>query len=245
MQDFGANLGVTILTDASAAKGIASRRGLGKVRHIEVNQLWVQEKVSNGEITILKIGTRDNLADALTKYVEAETLNRHILGTNQGIIPGRHVIMPENSLNTMHTESCNYGKHRHYCQHQEVTGSRSKGHPAASRLQTLQLLQLRIPLIKRFKTRELASRHFSLMNEQEPAIPSRRSVTRTPATRAACRGPNPASCETPQDLTSLSASARGAGRGGVQTIACAPLAQVMTFCCCALPSKTGTNKQPP
>merc|ERR1712143_22283 len=76
MQDFGVSLDVTILTDASAAKGIASRRGLGKVRHIEVNQLWVQEKVSNGEITIIKVGTKDNLADALTKHVEAEILNR-------------------------------------------------------------------------------------------------------------------------------------------------------------------------
>ena len=31
-------------TDASAAIGIGSRLGLGKVRHIEVNQLWLQEK---------------------------------------------------------------------------------------------------------------------------------------------------------------------------------------------------------
>ena len=27
---------------------LASRRGLGKVRHIEVNQLWIQEKVADG-----------------------------------------------------------------------------------------------------------------------------------------------------------------------------------------------------
>ena len=72
MKDFGVNFSITIQTDASAAKGIASRRGLGKVRHIEVNQLWVQEKVSTGEITTRKIGTKDNLADALTKHVEAE-----------------------------------------------------------------------------------------------------------------------------------------------------------------------------
>ena len=45
MKDLGVNMSITILTDASAAKGIASRRGLGKVRHIEVNQLWVQERV--------------------------------------------------------------------------------------------------------------------------------------------------------------------------------------------------------
>ena len=71
MRDLGVNLAITIQTDASAAKGIASRRGLGRVRHIEVNQLWVQEKVSTGEIIVQKIGTKDNLADALTKHVDA------------------------------------------------------------------------------------------------------------------------------------------------------------------------------
>ena len=44
------DLGVTyegpiqINADASAAIGMASRLGLGKVRHIEVTQLWIQEK---------------------------------------------------------------------------------------------------------------------------------------------------------------------------------------------------------
>ena len=38
---------LVLATDASAAKAIAQRRGLGKVRHIEVNQLWLLEHVSN------------------------------------------------------------------------------------------------------------------------------------------------------------------------------------------------------
>ncbi len=36
---------ISIKGDASAAIGIANRVGIGKVRHIEVNQLWLQEKV--------------------------------------------------------------------------------------------------------------------------------------------------------------------------------------------------------
>ena len=35
LHDSGVILGITLYTDSSAAKGIASRRGLGKVRHIE------------------------------------------------------------------------------------------------------------------------------------------------------------------------------------------------------------------
>ncbi len=44
-------------TDASAAIGIASRPGVGKVRHIEVNQLWLQQKVYDKSVEILKVPT--------------------------------------------------------------------------------------------------------------------------------------------------------------------------------------------
>ena len=48
--DLGVKLKIQIKTDASAAKGIASRRGVGKIRHIEVSQLWIQEKVADSTI---------------------------------------------------------------------------------------------------------------------------------------------------------------------------------------------------
>ena len=48
--EMGIKVRIRVSTDASAAKGIASRRGLGKIRHIEVHQLWVQDKVAEGEI---------------------------------------------------------------------------------------------------------------------------------------------------------------------------------------------------
>ena len=44
LADWGIQRRIRIKTDASVAKSIASRRGVGKVRHIEVNQLWLQEK---------------------------------------------------------------------------------------------------------------------------------------------------------------------------------------------------------
>ena len=39
-----------MFTDSSAAKGISSRRGLGKVRRIEVNELWLQDQVARGKV---------------------------------------------------------------------------------------------------------------------------------------------------------------------------------------------------
>ena len=76
--DFGFNTSATVHTDSTAAIGITHRRGLGKTRHIHVQYLWVQEKVSNKELTVQKVGTNDNPADAMTKNLKAEALNRHV-----------------------------------------------------------------------------------------------------------------------------------------------------------------------
>jgi len=81
-------------TDASAAMGIACRRGLGKVRHIQVNQLWIQDRVINGDIEVVKINGKENIADIFTKHVNAEDIRVHLHKTNQTISNGRHEIAP-------------------------------------------------------------------------------------------------------------------------------------------------------
>ena len=52
---------------ASAAIGIGNRIGSGKIRHIEVIQLWLQHKVSQKVSVHNTVGTDDNSSDALTK----------------------------------------------------------------------------------------------------------------------------------------------------------------------------------
>ena len=66
------------LTDASAAKGIASRTGLGKTRHIEVHYLWVQEKIANKDLKLSKVWGHENPADLLTKHLDAASMQRHM-----------------------------------------------------------------------------------------------------------------------------------------------------------------------
>ena len=92
--DLGREAGIILKTDATAAKGIASRRGLGKVRHIEVNQLWLQDKVAKEDITVVKVNTHVNLADTLTKYVDSKVLNTHIRDVGLVLREGRHELMP-------------------------------------------------------------------------------------------------------------------------------------------------------
>ena len=95
--DFGVDVGVTIKTDASAAKGMANRRGLGKVRHIAVNQLWIQDRVARGDLTIEKVNGKENNADIFTKDVNAEYIRVDLHKTGQAIIQGRPSIAPEDN----------------------------------------------------------------------------------------------------------------------------------------------------
>ncbi len=67
LKDMGIESGITLYTDASAAKGMAHRTGVGRVRQLDVSQLWLQERVRKGEINVHKVGTNDNPADCLTK----------------------------------------------------------------------------------------------------------------------------------------------------------------------------------
>ena len=76
--DIGISVGVYIHTDAEAAKGIASRTGLGKLRHIAVHYLWVQERVRSGDICLKKVKGTDNPADLLTKHVDSNKIRKYM-----------------------------------------------------------------------------------------------------------------------------------------------------------------------
>ena len=95
--DFGVEVSIGVNTDASATKGMANRRGLGKVRHIAVNQLWIQDRVAKGDLTINKVNGKENIADNLTKHVNAEDIRVHLYKTGQSIQQGRHSIAPEDN----------------------------------------------------------------------------------------------------------------------------------------------------
>ena len=76
--DLGINLDVEILTDATAAIGICRRRGLGKIRHLHVSDLWVQDRLRKGDFKLTKIPGADNPSDILTKHVPRDVLMKHM-----------------------------------------------------------------------------------------------------------------------------------------------------------------------
>ena len=53
------------------------RKGLGKMRQLEVSQLWVQQKVAEGHVKLVKVAGEDNAVDALTKHVDASGIRHH------------------------------------------------------------------------------------------------------------------------------------------------------------------------
>ena len=68
LRDLGVELPVRVWTDSSAAIGICSRQGLGKLRHIQTHTLWIQEKVSLGTMELRKVRGEVNPADLFTKH---------------------------------------------------------------------------------------------------------------------------------------------------------------------------------
>ena len=71
---------VELHADASAAIGIGNRIGSGKVRHIEVCQVMSHDKLSKKVSIANKVGTDDNLRDALTKGVDSAAIKKHSEG---------------------------------------------------------------------------------------------------------------------------------------------------------------------
>ena len=74
------SLDIKILTDASAGKSIASRKGLGKVRHSSINELRIQDKVSSKAPQSINIKNKFNPADLMTKHLSLEEIRQIIDG---------------------------------------------------------------------------------------------------------------------------------------------------------------------
>ena len=62
-----------IRTGSSVCKAIGNRRGIGRVKHLQVKSLWLQDVFKVGDAFLDKAGTKDNRADLGTKVLtEAE-----------------------------------------------------------------------------------------------------------------------------------------------------------------------------
>ena len=75
-RDLGQHVNGTVHSDASAALGIINRNGLGKLRHINVQYLWIQNRSNLGDVQVQKIPGVDNPADLFTKNLASQDIEK-------------------------------------------------------------------------------------------------------------------------------------------------------------------------
>ena len=93
-RDLGMDLQCELYCDSSAALGISQRAGIGKVRHLRTQGLWVQEVRSSGRISYKKVLGTKNPADLMTKHMAAELTKQHLGTLNLTTAGGRAETAP-------------------------------------------------------------------------------------------------------------------------------------------------------
>ena len=94
MRDMGWTMRITLHSDATAAIGIARRKGLGKIRHLDVTDLWIQDTIRSKQIKLLKVLGTENVADVFTTYVDRTTLEKALANTCFFKVAGRPACAP-------------------------------------------------------------------------------------------------------------------------------------------------------
>ena len=84
-----------IHVDASAAIGIAQRKGLGKIRHLEVQSLWIQDALRQRRLELLKVAGASNPSDLMTKHQDASTIEKLMEKMGLGVRSGRAQSAPK------------------------------------------------------------------------------------------------------------------------------------------------------
>lgn len=93
-RDLSLEFACELYCDSAAALGIAQRAGIGKVRHLRTQGLWVQEVRSSGRIAYRKVLGDKNPADLMTKHMSSELANRHLTTLNMELTDGRADVAP-------------------------------------------------------------------------------------------------------------------------------------------------------
>ena len=113
LRDLGVRLDLKLFTDSSTAKAIIQRTGLGKIRHLDANELWRQQKAKDREIVHQNIKHVLNVADILTKAQDLETIRgiMELMGHRHGC--GRSMVAPDlNNIDDVNTVA-SYVFHKH------------------------------------------------------------------------------------------------------------------------------------
>ena len=65
-------------TDSTAAKSFVSRQGFGKMKHIEIRDMWLQKEVRDGKVEVSKVPGDKNPADLMTKILSTKDIRSRL-----------------------------------------------------------------------------------------------------------------------------------------------------------------------
>ena len=94
LKDAGWQIDVHLHSDAIAAIGIARRKGLGKIRHLDTTDLWIQDKIRSKKMKLSKVLGTENVADVMTKFVDKKTMDAALSRMNIEKMSGRPACAP-------------------------------------------------------------------------------------------------------------------------------------------------------
>ena len=85
----GVDVRIEVMADANAALEIIEREGVGKVRHVDVGILWIQQKLLKKIVGFHKLPGTENTADMMTKALNREKGDQFVRDMNGEFRQGR------------------------------------------------------------------------------------------------------------------------------------------------------------
>ena len=80
MHEWKITIKVKSFCDSSAARGILQRVGCGRIRHLQLKHLWIQELVSSERLHVQWIPRKENCADILTHPTAVSEFDKGLAG---------------------------------------------------------------------------------------------------------------------------------------------------------------------
>ena len=79
MRDLGFAVKPVLNIDAKATEHILHRQGIGKLKHIDVAYLWVQDEIRSQRLRMRRAKSEENVADLGTKSLSKAVIAKHSL----------------------------------------------------------------------------------------------------------------------------------------------------------------------
>ena len=79
MRDLGFAVKPVLNIDAKATEHILHRQGIGKLKHIDVAYLWVQDEIRSQRLRVHRVRSEENVADLGTKPLSKAVIAKHCL----------------------------------------------------------------------------------------------------------------------------------------------------------------------